>query len=234
LPPEAPARPKSGATTGLSARGIIARRGGRVVLSRVDVEVPPGSLVAVRGPNGSGKTTLLEILALVRRPTAGGIRLDGEALSWRSVSARRRVTLVARPALLLRGTVLHNVAYGLRARGIRRREARHRAHDALERLEIGSLEGRVARALSAGERQRVAIARGLAIEPRILLLDEPTANLDEGGIAAVRDVLQSLREAGRTGVVVATPGTCPVSSCPDHLVDVLAAPGDGEHVTRED
>ncbi len=208
------------ASRGLEVRGVLGERGGRVLFREVGFDVRPGEVLAIRGPNGSGKTTLLEVLALVRSVGAGLLRLDGQPASRGDLVMRRRITLVSRPALLFRGTVIRNVAYGLRVRGVARREARDRAREALGRVGAEGLADRRSRELSAGERQRVALARGLAIAPRVLLLDEPTAHLDADGVDRVAGALASLQREGRTVIIVATPGDCPVAAGADRSFDL--------------
>ena len=157
------------------------------VPGRLDVALraEPGTVVAVIGPNGAGKSTLVKVLAgLV--PAAGHARLDGTDLL--ELDARdRRVGMVFQDRLLFPHlSARANVAFGPRARGVRRSEAEARADTWLERLGIGELAGRKPGELSGGQAQRVSIARALATEPRLLLLDEPMAGLDVGVATALR------------------------------------------------
>jgi molybdopterin-binding protein len=157
------------------------------VPGRLDVAVraEPGTVVAVIGPNGAGKSTLVNALAgLV--PAAGHARLDGTDLL--ELDARdRRVGMVFQDRLLFPHlSARANVAFGPRARGVRRSEAEARADIWLDRLGIGDLAGRKPGELSGGQAQRVSIARALATEPRLLLLDEPMAGLDVGVATALR------------------------------------------------
>jgi molybdate transport system ATP-binding protein len=145
----------------------------------------PGDVVAVIGPNGAGKTTLVHALAgLV--PAQGRARLDGVDL-LRQPAQDRRVGLVFQQQVLFPHlTALDNVAFGPRARGTSRADARAAAREWLGRLGIGDLAGRRPRELSGGQAQRVAIARALATHPRLLLLDEPMSGLDVGVAAELR------------------------------------------------
>jgi molybdate transport system ATP-binding protein len=158
-----------------------------VVPGRVEtaLRTGPGEVVAVIGPNGAGKTTLVRALAgLV--PARGRARLDGTDLLDRPVR-ERRVGLVFQDRLLFPHlSARANVAFGPRARGVRRHEAERAADDWLHRLGIGDLADRRPAELSGGQAQRVAIARALATEPRLLLLDEPMAGLDVGVATALR------------------------------------------------
>jgi len=190
------------------------------VLSGVDLEARAGEIVAVRGANGSGKSTLLEVLALLRRPSAGEVRLLGATATPDDRARRRGVTLVMQPSLLLRGGVLTNVAYGLRARGVRRAEAGRRALEALGRVGAPHLADRAASELSAGERQRVGLARALVLETPVLLLDEPTANLDDAGTDRLLALLAALPERGGTAVVVSTPGDPALLALADRVISL--------------
>jgi len=157
-----------------------------------DVHVDAGEVLAVLGPNGAGKTTLLRTLAGLAPIDVGSIRLDDTALDdpARGVFVapeHRPVGVVFQQYLLFEHlSALDNVAFGLRARGVGKAEARRRAHEWLDRV---GLEGRARarpRQLSGGQAQRVALARALATDPRILLLDEPLAALDAGARRQVR------------------------------------------------
>ena len=170
--------------------GVRHRYDGRVVLDIERFAVPPGSGVAIVGPNGSGKSTLLRLLALLERPSEGEVRLDG--VSARGGAApRRRITLVEQRPVLLRGTVRENLEFGLQVRGIRRAEVNRRVESVAARLGITSLLHRRRHELSDGEVQRVAVARGLAVEPDVLLLDEPASSADR---AAAQTLYRALAE----------------------------------------
>jgi molybdate transport system ATP-binding protein len=150
----------------------------------VGIEVPAGELVALLGPNGAGKTTLLKIVAGLLAPDRGRVLLDGEVLDDVATGAhvpveRRSVGYVFQDYLLFPHlSALENVAFGLRSRGTHKREARQHAREWLARVGLADHADARPRALSGGQAQRVALARALAIEPRLLLLDEPLAALD--------------------------------------------------------
>lgn len=167
--------------------------------------VPAGSTTAVVGPNAAGKSTLLQLVAGQLQPDAGHVRLAGQLVSSpaRHVPTHRRwvAMLAQRPLLFPHLSVLENVAFGPRARGASRRTAEERARAELEAVDAGALAGRAPRELSGGQAQRVAIARALAIDPAVILLDEPFASLDVSVAAALRTLLgQRLR--GRTALLV--------------------------------
>jgi tungstate transport system ATP-binding protein len=171
----------------LSARQLRHAYGGRTVLAVESLDLAAGSVTALVGPNGAGKSTLLRVLALLERPAAGTLSLDGRELITGTDRrrARRRVTLVEQHPYLFRGTVRHNLHYALALHGIRGPAAAHLARGALDRLHAGELAERPAGELSAGEVQRVALARALALEPQVLLLDEPAGVADRGVLARV-------------------------------------------------
>jgi len=194
---------------------------GRTVLSLPSFTVREGERLALVGPSGAGKSTLLRLLNFLEPPTRGSIRFRGQPLSNGSVplELRRQVTTVFQRPVLLDSDVATNARYGLRLRGLRS-EARVGA--LLERVGLGSLIRSPARRLSAGEMQRVALARALLVEPSVLLLDEPTANLDpynmglieeivsehcaQRGITVIlvtHNVFQAKRMAERTGLMLA-------------------------------
>jgi tungstate transport system ATP-binding protein len=182
----------------LRAESLVHAYGGRTVLSIESLSLDGGSATAVVGPNGSGKSTLLRILALVERPRAGTIAVDGQPI--RSAAdrrrARRRVTLVEQSPYLFPGTVRGNVLYALSLHGITGSRAATRADEALTRLHVDEFAGRHARALSEGERQRVAVARAVALEPTVLLLDEPAGAADRAATTQLYQILEEERNRG--------------------------------------
>src|SRR5881275_1898171 len=163
---------------------------GRVVLDLERFAVPPGAAIAVVGPNGSGKSTLLRLLALLERPSAGRVLLNG-AVVTPGGAARRRVTPVEQRPILFRATIRENMEFGLQVRGIRRTEVNRRVEAVAARLAITPLLGRRRHELSDGEVQRVAVARALAVEPDVLLLDEPASSADR---AAALTLYRALAE----------------------------------------
>jgi sulfate transport system ATP-binding protein len=170
-------------------------------LRGIDLDIASGELLGLLGPSGSGKTTLLRTIAGLEVPTAGQIFYGGEDASVRSVQERRVGFVFQGYALFRHMSVAENVAYGLQVRPRRARPPaaiiRRRVDDLLEMMQLAGFAGRYPAQLSGGQRQRVALARALAVEPRVLLLDEPFGALD----ARVRkDLRRWLREVhDRTG-----------------------------------
>jgi molybdopterin-binding protein len=188
----------------LHAERLVRRYGGRTVLDIDNLTVEPGEVLAVVGPNGAGKSTLFRTLLLLERPDAGVIRLDGVVMRHRDARARGRLAGVFQRPVLFTGTVQQNVAFGLRAAGITGARQQERVAAALGWLELDALSARPVHTLSGGEAQRVALARALVLEPRIVLLDEPTASLD---ITVRRRFRQDLEQVARQragGVVLIT------------------------------
>jgi len=182
-------------------------------LRDVSLAVEPGEFVAVVGPSGSGKSTLLNLAAGLEVPTHGRVAIGGEDLARLSDDARsdlrlRQIGFVFQSFNLLPTfTAEENVAWPLEFVGVGRRDSRRRASRALERVGIpGAARGRRPAELSGGEQQRVAIARALVAEPRLVLADEPTGNLDSHAGRSVMELLRSLNREQRVTVIMVTHG----------------------------
>jgi tungstate transport system ATP-binding protein len=177
---------------------VSVRRSGRAILEVPRLELPAGQVIVLMGPSGAGKSTLLRLLAGLEAPDTGRVEAcgpDGRPL------APGRVTMVFQRPILLRRTVRQNVAYALGRRPHPKRLAD--VDHLLARLNLTDAAHRAARTLSGGEHQRVALARALVIEPEVLLLDEPTANLDPDNVALIEAlVAERQRERGMSVVWV--------------------------------
>ncbi|MBN2300937.1 MAG: ABC transporter ATP-binding protein [Lentisphaerae bacterium] len=183
--------------------------GGNVqVLRSVDLSVMEGEFVAITGPSGSGKTTFLNMAALLDRPTSGNLffsGLDVNAISEKETCELRRsqIGMVFQQFHLLpRRTVFENVMFRFRYLGGNKSECELAATRALESLNLIGLSDQPARLLSGGEMQRVAIARAVAVPPRLLVVDEPTGNLDKAASIAVMEAFRSLNRSGITILMV--------------------------------
>ena len=189
----------------LDAREVTHSYQDHVVLRQVNLEVPAGRCFAIVGHNGAGKSTLLRLLALLEPPTAGTVKAlaNGQQLAV-DLALRRRMVMVLQRPFLFNGSVLANAGYGLKVRGVPRREARERAYHALGRVGLASLAHRAARTLSGGEAQLVNLARALAVEPEVLLLDEVTSHLDPDNEERVESIVRELAATGRITVVLVT------------------------------
>jgi sulfate/thiosulfate transport system ATP-binding protein len=169
--------------------------GGTTALHPVSLSIPSGTLVALLGPSGSGKTTLLRILGGLEFPSSGRVLFDGADATGLSVQDRRAGFVFQSYALFRHMTVFDNIAYGLRARPRKVRpnapEISRRVTKLLDLIKLPDIGARYPNQLSGGQRQRVALARALAIEPRMLLLDEPFGALDA---KVRRELRQGLRD----------------------------------------
>jgi ABC-type Fe3+/spermidine/putrescine transport system ATPase subunit len=187
----------------LSAENVIRRYHGRTVVDVAALHVRRGEVLAILGPNGAGKSTLFRLLLLLEAADAGVIRVNGAAVHVGDPAARSLAGVFQRP-YLFSGTVESNVAYGLRARGMTRSERSARVAEALELLGIASLRDTPVYRLSVGEAQRVALARALAVRPDVLLLDEPTANLDVTAKRRFREDVERTVSAGKPAAILIT------------------------------
>jgi tungstate transport system ATP-binding protein len=185
-------------------RDVEKRYAARPVVRVERLEVVPGEVLCLVGPTGAGKSTLLRLLAGLEPPSGGVLRFGDHRLDGRSlpVTVQRRITMVFQRPLLLTGTVWANVEYGLRLRGVSRASAR--AQDVLRRLALSDLAGQSSHTLSGGQTQLVALARALAVEPDVFLLDEPTAHLDPARVALVEEVIGEFQRQRPATVVWAT------------------------------
>lgn len=179
-------------------------------LDGADLTVGEGEYVALAGPSGSGKTTLLNIIGLLDRPTAGRVFLEGADMTGAAERERSRMRathigfVFQAFHLVSHLTAEENVRLGMTYGNVPRRERSRRARMMLERVGLGGREESPPGRLSAGQQQRVAVARALVSGCRLLLCDEPTGNLDGASTAAVLDLLDRLREGRRMTVVTAT------------------------------
>ena len=174
---------------------------GRTVVDIERLDVQRGEVFAMVGPSGSGKSTLLRLLNFLEAPTSGQIVYRGQPANGSvPLKIRRQVTTVFQRPVLLKASVHANVAYGMRLRAW---PVDGKVNDILARVGLGTLAKSAAHKLSGGEMQRVALARALVIDPAVLLLDEPTANLDPYNIGLIEDIVrQHNRDYGTTVVLV--------------------------------
>ncbi|MFZ2095990.1 MAG: ABC transporter ATP-binding protein [Anaerolineales bacterium] len=183
----------------LSVKNLLVKRSQQTVLQISSLDIHQGEVLAVIGPNGAGKSTLLLVLARLLQPHAGQLYFRGTPIELENeLSFRRRIALVLQEPLLLHQSVFDNVASGLRFRGLPRNEIKSRTNQWLERLEISHLGNRPAHRLSGGEAQRTSLARAFALQPELLLLDEPFSALDSPTRARLLQDLQAL--LSQTGI----------------------------------
>jgi putative spermidine/putrescine transport system ATP-binding protein len=166
------------AARALDVEDLTVRYGPALAVDGVTLSIKPGEVVALLGPSGCGKTTLLRVIAGFVRQAAGRVRVDGAPVDHLPANQRNIGIVFQNYALFPHMTVAENVAYGLRARGVRGPEVQARVSRFLDTVQLSGFRDRLPRQLSGGQQQRVALARALAVEPSILLLDEPFAALD--------------------------------------------------------
>ncbi len=181
--------------------------GERDILKNINLRVERGEVFALIGPTGAGKTTLLRLIDLIDMPATGKIYFDGvdtaESAKVR-LATRRRMAFVLQKPVVFNRSVYDNVACGLRWRGMKGSDLRTRVDGILEMVGLSADKSRNARTLSGGEVQRVAIARAIAVEPEVLLLDEPTANLDPVSASRIEELVTSIIRHYTTTIIMAT------------------------------
>ncbi|UCD56601.1 MAG: ATP-binding cassette domain-containing protein [Candidatus Hydrogenedentota bacterium] len=181
--------------------------GDATVLNIGQLSLMGGQTCALVGPNGSGKTTLLKLLALIERPTSGEIVFDSMHVwdgTMNHTLLARRITMVTHPPFLFNRSVGYNIAYGMKLRGMSRKHIREKTLDVLRIAGLEDFRKRDARKLSSGEQQRVALARALALEPEVLLLDEPTASVDKKHAEEIESLIRQLASEKRMTVIFST------------------------------
>ena len=179
--------------------------GERQVLTIDALEIYRGEVLALVGPSGAGKSTLLRMLNFLETPSRGSIEFEGVEFTAGTVmplEMRRRVTTVFQRPMLLDRSVWDNVTFGLELRG--QRDAAQTVQQAIEQVGLGDLARQRARTLSGGEAQRVALARAMVLRPDVLLLDEPTANLDPYNIGLIEGIAQRANQEKGTTLVLVT------------------------------
>ena len=179
--------------------------GNITALKHVNLQILEGEVFSLLGPNGSGKTTLLRIMAGIEKPTSGEVRFKDVRVDEHTINTvRLRSTMVFQKTVLFNTSVYKNIAYGLRLRERSRKETDKKIGEVLKTVKLGGFEKRLAKKLSGGEQQRVALARALALDTEVLLLDEPTANIDPKNVSIIEDVLSWVNKEKKTTMVIAT------------------------------
>jgi tungstate transport system ATP-binding protein len=189
----------------IELKGVTKRYGEITALDDVSLEVGEKEIFTVLGPNGSGKTTILRIMASIDEPTSGEVFFEGERINDKNRSqARKKSTMVFQKTALFNTTVYKNIAYGLKLRGFSRKEIDEKVKEALSLVKLRGYEKRPAKKLSGGEQQRVSLARALALNTELLLLDEPTANLDPKNVSIIEETISRVNREYDTTIVMAT------------------------------
>jgi tungstate transport system ATP-binding protein len=174
-------------------------------LDKINLNVAEGEILSLLGPNGAGKTTLLRIMAGIEKPTSGEVIFKGVKVNQKNLDQLRlKATMVFQRTALFNTSVYKNVAYGLKLRRTPKQETESKVKEALKTVKLEGYEKRPAKKLSGGEQQRVALARALVLDPELLLLDEPTANIDPKNVAIIEEALTWVNKQKGTTMVIAT------------------------------
>ena len=172
----------------------------KIILDIEDLEIRQGELLTIIGPNGAGKSTLLRLLHFLEAPEKGEIHYGGSRIHYPvSLAFRRRIGMVFQRATLFNRSVRDNIQYGLKLRG---KSLDGEVSAIIDRLDLHDLLSENARTLSGGEAQRVALAQTLVLQPEVLLLDEPTANLDPYNAGLIEDIIRTYRENGSPTIIL--------------------------------
>ena len=206
-------------------RGIEKTYAETNILRNVDISLYPGKCILLSGNNGSGKTTLLKIIAGLETPSRAEIELSGKSHSWKSAirSIRREIIYLHQQPYLLSGTVESNVSYGLRFTHLNRKQLRESVKEALEWAGLSDVAKQQAKTLSGGVQQRVAFTRAWILKPKILLLDEPMANMDIESREQACDLLKRMKSEGMSIVI-----TSHDTNIIDGLIDIHFSLSDGK------
>ncbi len=196
----------------------------RLALEIPHLEFAEGKIYALVGPNGAGKTTLLRLLNLLDQPTEGKLYFDEKEISGASsntLNARRQMTFVMQNPVLFSSSVYKNVAYGLSVRSVDKITKHDAVSAALDMVGLSGFEHRRARRLSAGEAQRVALARALVLKPRILFLDEPTANVDRRNVQVFESLTRKANSEQGMTVIFTTHDLSQAYRLTDRVISLL-------------
>lgn len=187
----------------ISLHNITKKYGEVVALKNVSLEVHKGDIFAVIGSSGAGKTTLLRIISMLETEYSGDYYFNDVDTKKNRERLRKHVTMVFQKPIMFNSSVFDNVAYGLKIRGLNSSEIRNRVESVLEQVGLYDMLQKNAKKLSGGEQQRVALARALVLETDVLVLDEPTANLDAANVQMIEKIIREITNDGVT-VVMAT------------------------------
>ncbi len=194
--------------------------GEKQALKNIDLVIRRGEIFALMGPSGAGKTTLLRILNLFETPDSGHIVFEGARLNGshgEKLNARRKMSLLFQTPSVFNASVFDNVAYGLKVRGADKDTVEEKVINALTIVGLEGKERQKGRTLSGGEAQRMAFARAFVYDPGILLLDEPTSNLDPANVAKIEEIIMRIRSERGTTIVIATHNTYQVRRIADRV-----------------
>jgi molybdopterin-binding protein len=186
-------------------KNVTKAYGNKIVVNSVNLQIHEGEILALLGPNGSGKSTILKMLAFIEDPTSGEVTFQGEKVNYKKTEeVRLESTFVFQKATVFSTSVSNNIAYGLKIRNMPKAEREKAIKEVLKLVKLEGFEKRNAMKLSGGEQQRVAIARALVLKTKLLLLDEPTANLDPKNAGIIEEVIERVNKENKVTIVIAT------------------------------
>lgn len=192
-------------TTLIELKNLTKQYADVTALKNINLKIKKGETFTIIGPNGSGKTTMLRIMAGLDAPTTGEIYFNGTKINENNrKQIRNHATMVFQKTALFNTTVYNNIAYGLKIRGFSKKGIDQKVAQALKTVKLEDYEKRQAKKLSGGEQQRVSLARALALNTELLLLDEPTANLDPKTISIIEETIRHTNHQNKTTIVIAT------------------------------
>ena len=183
-------------------KNVEQRYGARTIVKLPSLEIVDGEIFGIVGPSGAGKSTLLRLLALLEPPSQGTVSYRGMTAAAATILERRQIALLTQRPILLSRSVYDNVGYGLRLRG--QADSASKINAMLEFVSLGKLAKAHPRTLSGGEIQRAALARTLILDTPVLLLDEPTANLDPANVRLIEALIHAHHERNHTTIVLVT------------------------------
>jgi tungstate transport system ATP-binding protein len=186
---------------------LTKRYGNKETLNISKLEINKGQIYSILGPNGAGKSTLLRIMNLLEESTSGEMYFN-QSLIPKEKSKRlllqREMVMVLQKTIMFSNTVIGNVMYGLKVRGINAKDAKKRALEVLDMVGMKEFADQPANTLSGGEAQRVAIARAIVLKPKVIFLDEPTANLDPNSVLVIEELIKKINADWGTTIVIIT------------------------------
>lgn len=189
----------------LELRAVSKSYGGKNILHEANIAFEEGDLVAIVGPSGAGKTTLLRLIDRLEKPDSGELFLKEKPYSDLNPKAiQKHIGMVFQNPVVFNASVFNNVAYSLRFRGVPEKEIKTKVDSMLEALKLDPLSKQKALTLSGGEAQRVSLARAMVYSPELMLLDEPTANLDPHNVSIIENALSKGNRENKTTTIIVT------------------------------
>jgi len=184
---------------------VTKKYGEIVALNKASLKVVKGEVLSLIGPNGSGKTTMLRIMAGIEELTSGEIYFDGIRINDGNMDkVRSKGTMIFQRTVFFNTNVYKNLAYGLKLRGYSKKEIKEKVKEALRIVKLEGYESRLAKRLSGGEQQRLSLARALILGTELILLDEPTANLDPYNVSMMEEIISKINRDFNTTIIMAT------------------------------